>query len=316
MKPLALFGSRVSIALIALLCTSLIVEAQVWDNEPLHDNFSDFPGTPLQTHSVLVAPEGEFWYKSTLDGSWEIDAAGTSATDTDTLNTDHRVLIDSSVSDGAYIFSMEWNSGLVGFVVRSDGIITPNETLIFGWYDDSVPNFTMASLDNGVFGTLGTITCDQGFAGRELTAQVTANETSLHVLLICPVTGVNQRTFTLTNPDLVDGTHVGLFSRDGAGDNLFNEIEVFSSQVEEPKMPVDFTPFLYIAGMLAGLILLGYGETHRTGQYIMAGALLFVAATIPTGIAWLIVISGIAFIPAMYRGYIHITTANNQGRVE
>lgn len=80
--------------------------------------------------------------------------------------------------------------------------------------------------------------------------------------------------------------------------------------------PGSFTPVIWMVGFLAGLVFIGYGERNRQGTYIFVGALMLIASSVGMGIVILMVLSGLAFFPLTYRGYLLISQQTSGGGFE
>lgn len=290
-----------------------------FEHAAVYDRFDQVTSTPLPTHTRIdVRPETTVqWQPITFNGGDWVAGAGV-ATETTLIDADHKIVIDSGVSNNIRIQAdIERNSSdqYLGLVALSDGTDQNN---LFLWHHGGGAAWTLARRYNGSFGTLATAS-ESWPVGQSRTVAITIEDE--HITVTSDSVGGNPviRINTTYDDSILqtdDNTWHGLFSRDGSSPSSWDNFSIIYNSPPEEIMPPDFTPFIYVAGMFLGVVIMGLGESRRSGQYVIAGSLLLVASTVPTGLGWLSAISAAVFLVAVYRGYRHIVEANQEGGIE
>lgn len=275
-------------------CTG-IANAQTWNLESFSDPCIDTAGIPIETHQPLIGKENARWHQITQDGNFRINAVGIGCTDLDAVNTDHYAVIDTGYSDYKYQTLIAWNSGLAGVVFRNDGTnYHDGINTVFAWYDNGVPIWNVGQLVNGSFTLLGNLACNTGGAGGTILFNVQVDGPTMYMSVFCTISGFADNTWVLANDALLTGTYIGYMSRNGAGNNVYQGFSQLAKVLPTPEPePVDFTPFFYIAGIVAALVLTGFGEYRQEGTYLYLSAFILLASVVLVGVVWLTVTLGI-----------------------
>ncbi|NQW16307.1 MAG: hypothetical protein HQ478_02360 [Chloroflexi bacterium] len=182
----------------------------------IEDAFGDVNGTDLNGNLPDVGPASSTWMAPSLVGEWE-SQNGVAIETTGIAWADHRLVIDSGVSDGVIEADITLQSGIAGLVLR---------------YQDESNWIMVWATDSGVW--VGKVTAESGF---KLIARYrynwgsagTTKNMKAHMTGDQIVIEVDGRQFRpITESDLITATSHGLFSRSAqsnAFDNFFVKVE-------------------------------------------------------------------------------------------
>lgn len=247
------FGLIFSLVFLGMICTALVARADQTGYERLviFDSFGGNSNIQLTSRIPNVRPDSSsVWTHLTFNGDdWIVETGGDleMAVESDLFDEDHKIAIDSGVSNGVVRADMtRGNSQRIGLTVRSDG--SGDQNNIFVWHDGSA--LTLAKRINGSFSFVGSSSFTWS-SGDTFSMEVRMNGCNIDVFVdnIARISSAQ-----ICDEELVDNTYHGLFSRDGSSSGgTFDNFAVYTNQPASEPTVINEAGTIQDTGVIAFL---------------------------------------------------------------
>ena len=199
------------------------------------DTFTAPNGVPADLRIPNVIDNGGWWLPATGANRFEIDGNRMVENSLD-ADVDHRIVIDTKLSDVSVEADIEWTGGTVGLVLRHDGL--PDQNWVMAWYDGISKQLLLAKLVNGEFSVVATVNREWGVPGRVRLMRLEGTGTEVQVWMDGAV------VITAAVEELTGNTFAGVFARSETVTAWDNFALVSKPPVapEPPESPGDSEP--------------------------------------------------------------------------
>lgn len=174
------------------------------DDAIAFDTFSALDGAPADLRLPDTVQHGGWWLQAGGSNMFEIDGGRLVESSRD-ADTDHRMIIDSGLSDISIEADIEWTGGSVGLVLRHDG--GADENWVMAWYDGNAKKLLLAKRVAGEFTVVAQVNREWGTVGRVRRMRIEGAGAEVQVWMDGAV------VITATVEDLMGQTFAGVFAR-------------------------------------------------------------------------------------------------------
>ncbi len=174
------------------------------DDAIAFDTFSALDGAPADLRLPDTVQHGGWWLQAGGSNMFEIDSGRLVESSRD-ADTDHRMIIDSGLSDISIEADIEWTGGSVGLVLRHDG--GADENWVMAWYDGNAKKLLLAKRVAGEFTVVAQVNREWGTVGRVRRMRIEGAGAEVQVWMDGAV------VITATVEDLMGQTFAGVFAR-------------------------------------------------------------------------------------------------------